>query len=140
MTQTIMVSESTSDSDMLTALSAGSGDFEVVWQLQSEDAFQSTGMVAIESGIVTANDVARVLEVAMSLNVASGMVLVQASTVCLYFVGDDIQTEYMPLGLPGKRLEAKLSLGLIPSGTLQRWKILASAAGRKMTGWRIEVA
>jgi len=125
------------DTDFMAALSSTTGDFSLVLQVSLNDVIRSTGMVAIPTGMITANDVGRALEAAMSLLCADDVVM-PASTVCNFVVDGVIWTEFMPIGMPATRLDVTVALVRIPEGMLKRWHDLATALGRNIVGWRIE--
>lgn len=128
----------TVDADLMSQLSSTVGDFSVVLQVSPNDVIRSTGMVAIPSGIITANDFGRVLEAAMSLFCKEDVVM-QASSSCHFVVDGVMQTEFMPIGMPATRLDVKVALVRINEGKLQRWRDLATALGRNIVGWRVEM-
>lgn len=125
------------DTDFMAALSATTGDFSLVLQVSLNDVIRSTGMVAIPSGIITASDVGRVIEAAMSL-LCKDDVIMQASSTCRFVVDGVMQTEFMPIGMPATRLDVTVALVRINEGMLQRWRDWATALGRNIVGWRIE--
>lgn len=127
----------TVDADFMSQLSSTVGDFSVVLQVSPNDVIRSTGMVAIPSGIITANDVGRVLEAAMSL-FCKNDVIMQASCSCHFVVDGVMQTEFMPIGMPATRLDVKVALVRINEGKLHHWRGCATALGRNIVGWRIE--
>jgi len=137
MTQEIVISEATSGADLLAEISAGSGDFRIV--LQTGETFRSTGMVAIPSGVITPEDIGRVLEVAISVSRTSSMRLVVMSPVQAFIIDDWVHTETMPLGMYGKKLEVSVDLGVIPEETMHQLQILADASGRKLVGMRANI-
>ncbi|MDP3308962.1 hypothetical protein, partial [Methylotenera sp.] len=96
-----------------------------------------TGMVAIPSGIITASDVGRVLEAAMSL-LCKDDVIMHASPTCSFVVDGVMQTEFMLIGMPATRLDVTVALVRINEGMLQRWRDWATALGRNIVAWRIE--
>lgn len=122
----------------MAVLSSTAGDFSLVLQVSPNDVIRSRGMVAIPSGIITASDVGRVLETAMSL-LCKDDVVMQASPTCHFVVDGVMQTEFMPVGMPAKRLDVTVALARIPDEMLQRWRDWATALGCKMVGWRNEV-
>ena len=125
------------DADFMAALSSTAGDFSLVLQVSPNGVIRSTGMVAIPSGIITASDVGRVLEAAMSLQCKDDVVM-QASPTCHFMVDGVMQTEFIPVGMPAKKLDVTVALARIPDEMLQRCRDWAAALGRKMVGWRIE--
>ena len=54
---TILVTATNPDADFMAALSSTTGDFSLVLLVSPNDIIQVTGMIAINSGIVTAKDV-----------------------------------------------------------------------------------
>ncbi|OIQ63203.1 DNA translocase FtsK [mine drainage metagenome] len=130
----LTISLTTTDVDLMAALSSTVGDFSMVLQVSPNDVMKSTGMVAIPSGVITANDVGRVIEAGMSCLRS----IVQASPICHFLVDGNLQTEFMPIGMPAKKLQVSIALLPIPEGMLQRWHGLANALGRNLVGWRIE--
>lgn len=128
----------TSDADFMAALSTATGDFSLVLQVSSKDVIRSTGMVAISSGIVTTNDVGRVLEAATSL-LCKDDVIMHASPTYSFVVNNELYTELMPIGMPATGLDVTVALVRIPAGMLQRWRDSVAALGRNIVGWRIEV-
>lgn len=125
------------DADFMAVLSTTTGDFSLVLQLSPNDVIRSTGMVAIPSGVITASDVGRVLEAAMSL-LRKDDVIMHASPTCSFVVDGVMQTEFMPIGMPATRLDVTVALVRINEGMLQRWCDWATALGRNIVGWRIE--
>lgn len=121
----------------MAVLSSTAGDFSLVLQVSPNDVIRSRGIVAIPSGIITASDVGRALEAAMSLQCKDDVVM-QASPICHFVVDGVMQTEFMPVGMPAKRMDVTVALARIPDEMLQRWRDWAAALGRKMVGWRIE--
>ena len=65
-------------------------------------------------------------------------VVMQASPTCQFVLDGVMQTEFMPIGMPAKRLDVTVALARIPDEMLQRWRDWAAALGRKIVGWRIE--
>ena len=133
---TILVTATNPDADFMAALSATTGDFNLLLQVSPNDVIKSTGMIAISSGIVTARDVGRAVEAAMSLP-CSNLTFLHASPTCVFTVDGTVQTEFMPIGLPGKRLEVKIELVRVCDKMLPRWREWAKALGRDMVGWRV---
>ena len=88
-------------------------------QVSPNDVIKSTGMIAIGSGTVTARDVGRAIEAAMSLP-CSNLIFLHASPICVFTVDGSVQTEFMPIGLPGKKLEVKMELVRICDKMLPR--------------------
>ncbi|MGZ8271026.1 MAG: hypothetical protein ACXW1T_07445 [Methylophilus sp.] len=125
------------DADFMAALSTTTGDFRLVLQVSPNDVIRSTGMVAIPSGIITASDVGRVLETAMSL-LCRDDVIMHASPTCHFVVDGVMQTEFMPIGMPATRLDVTVALVRINEGMLQRWRDWATTLRRNIVGWRIE--
>jgi cell division ATPase FtsA len=128
----------TADADFMAVLSTATGNFSLVLQVSPNDVIRSTGMVAIPSEIVTASDVGRVLEAAMSL-LCKDDVVMQASPICSFVVDNNLHTELMPIGVPATRLDVTVALVRTPTGMLQRWCDWANALGRNVIGWRIEI-
>lgn len=133
----LVANTATPDTDFMAALSATTGDFSLVLQVSPNDVIRSTGMVAIPSGVITASDVGRVLEAAMSL-LRKDDVIMHASPTCSFVVDGVMQTEFMPIGMPATRLDVTVALVRINEGMLQRWRDWATALGRNIVGWRIE--
>jgi len=133
----LTISLTTADADFMAALSTTTEDLSLVLQVSPNDVIRSTGMVAIPSGVVSASDVGRVLEAAMSL-LCKEDVIMQASSTCHFVVDGVMQTEFMPIGMPATRLDVTVALVRSNEGTLQRWRDWASALGRNIVGWRIE--
>lgn len=131
------ISLTTADADFMAALSRTAGDFNVVLQVSSNDIVKSTGMISIISGVITANHVGRVIEVAMSIQ-RPDKVIMQSPTSCRFLVNGSLETELMPIGMPSQKLQVTLGLICIPKGMLQRWNDWAAALGRKCVGWRVE--
>ena len=138
LTISLVVTTANPDADFMVALSTSTGDFSLILQVSPNDVIQSTGMVAIHSGVVTPIDVGRALEAAMSL-LSSTHTVLHASPTCIFVVNDRVQTELMPIGIPGKKLEVKVALVRISTGILQRWCDWANALGRNVVGWRVEI-
>ena len=136
---TILVTATNPDADFMAALSNTTGDFSLVLQVSPNDVIKSTGMIAISSGTVTARDVGRAIEAAMSLP-CSNLTFLHASSTCTFTVDGYVQTEFMPIGLPAKRLEVKMELVRVCDKMLPRWRDWAKALGRNMVGWRMEVS
>ena len=136
---TILVTATNPDADFMAALSATTGDFSLVLQVSPNDVIKSTGMIAIKSGTITARDVGRAVEAAMSLP-CSNLTFLHASPTCAFSVDGSVQTEFMPIGLPAKRLEVKIELVRVCDKMLPRWRDWAKALGRNMVGWRMEVS
>ena len=134
---TILVTATNPDADFMAALSATTGDISLVLQVSTNDVIQVTGMVAIKSGTVTARDVGRAVEAAISLP-CSNLTFLHASPTCAFSVDGSIQTEFMPIGLPAKRLEVKMELVRISDKMLPRWRDWTKVLGRNMVSWRIE--
>lgn len=128
---------STVDTDFMSQLSSTVGDFSVVLQVSPNDVIRSTGMVAIPSGVITASDVGRVLEAAMSL-LRKDDVVMHASPTCSFVVDGVMQTEFMPIGMSATRLDVTVALVRINEGKLHHWRDCATALGRNIVGWRIE--
>ena len=135
---TILVTATNPDADFMAALSATTGDFSLVLQVSPNDVIQVTGMIAISSGTVTARDVGRAIEAAMSLP-CSNLTFLHASSTCTFTVDGSVQTEFMPIGLPAKRLEVKMELVRVCDKMLPRWRDWANVLGRNMVGWRVEI-
>ena len=135
---TILVTATNPDADFMAALSSTTGDFSLVLQVSPNDVIKSTGMIAIKSGTVTARDVGRAIEAAMSLP-CSNLTFLHASPTCTFTVDGSVQTEFMPIGLPAKRLEVKIELVRVCDKMLPRWRDWAKALGRNMVGWRVEI-
>lgn len=135
--QEFTVSLKNADADFMAALSSTAGDFSLVLQVSPNDVIRSTGMVAIPSGIITASDVGRVLEAAMSLQCKDDVIM-HALPTCCFAVDRVMRTEFMPIGMPAKKLDVTVALARIPDEMLQRWRDWAAALGRKIVGWRIE--
>lgn len=131
------ISLTTADADFMAALSNTEGDFSVVLQVSSNDVLKSTGMVKIPSGIITHDDVGRVLEAAMSIQ-RKDDVIMYASPTCHFVVDSVMQTEFMPIGMPATRLYVTVALARIHEEMLQRWRDRTTALGRNIVGWRIE--
>lgn len=127
----------TPDTKFIMAISAITGNFNLVLQVSPEDVVRSTGMVAIPAGVITIGDVSRVLEAATSL-VCNDDTVMQASPTCNFVIDGKIRTKFIPIGIPAKRLDVTVSLVRINNKTLQRWSDLASKSGRNIVGWRIE--
>lgn len=134
----LMPDTATPDANFMSVLSSTTGDFSLVFQVSPNDVIRSTGMVTTPSGIVTANDIGRVLEVAMSL-LNKDDVIVHASPICSFVVDGILHTELMPIGMSAKRLDVTVALVRISAGMLQRWRDWAAALGRNFVSWRIEV-
>ena len=134
---TILVTATNPDADFMAALSATTGDFILVLQVSPNDVIKSTGMIAIKSETITARDVGRAIEAAMSLP-CSNLTFLHASPICAFTVDGSVQTEFMPIGLPGKKLEVKMELVRICDKMLPRWRDWAKVLGRDMVGWRVE--
>lgn len=137
LTITLVPNTATPDTDFMTVLSTITGDFSLVLQVSPNDVIRSTGMVAIPSGIITASDVGRVIEAAMSL-LCKDDVIMHASPTCSFVVDGVMQTEFMPIGMPATRLDVTVALVRINEGMLQRWRDCATALGRNIVAWRIE--
>jgi hypothetical protein len=133
----LVANTATPDTDFMTVLSTITGDFSLVLLVSPNDVIRSTGMVAIPSGIITASDVGRVLEAAMSL-LCKDDVIMHASPTCSFVVDGVMQTAFMPIGMPATRLDVTVALVRINEGMLQRWRNWATALGRNIIGWRIE--
>lgn len=131
----IMISLAMADADFMAALSSTVGDISMALQVSKNDVIKSTGMVSIPSGVITANDVGRVIEAAMSCSRS----IIQASSICHYRVDDSLETELMPIGMPCQKLQVSIALLPIPENRLQRWHDWAKALGRNLVGWRVEV-
>lgn len=136
---TILVTATNPDADFMKALSATTGDFSLLLQVSPNDVIKSTGMIAISSGTVTARDVGRAIEAAMSLP-CSNLTFLHASSICTFTVDGSVQTEFMPIGLLAKRLEVKMELVRVCDKMLPRWRDWAKVLGRNMVGWRVEVS
>lgn len=132
------ISLTTADADFMAALSTTTKDFSLALQMSPNDVIRSTGMVAIPSGVVSASDVGRVLEAAMLLP-CNDDVIMQASPICNFVVNGVMQTAFMPIGMPASRLDVTVALVRINEGVMQRWRNWATALGRNIVGWRIEV-
>ena len=135
---TILVTATNPDADFMAALSATTGDFNLVLQITPHDVIKSTGMIAISSGTITARDVGRAVEAAMSLP-CSNLTFLHASQNCAFSVDGSVQTEFMPIGLPAKKLEVKMELVRICDKILPRWCEWAEVLGRNMVGGRVEL-
>lgn len=135
---TISLTATNPDADFMAAISATTGDFCLVLEVSPNDVIKATGMIAISSGIVSARDLGRAIEAAMSLP-SSNLTFLHASLTCAFVVDGSLQTEFMPLGLPGKRLEVKMQLVRICDKILPRWCEWAQVLGRNMVGWRVEL-
>ena len=133
----LVANTATPDADFMAVLSTTTGDFSMVLQVSPNNAIRSTGMVAIPSGVITASDIGRVLEAAMSLLCKEDVIL-QASSTCCFVVDGVMQTEFMPIGMPATRLDVTVALLRINEGMLQRWRDWATALGRNIVGWRID--
>lgn len=133
----LVANTATPDIDFMAALSAITGDFSLVLQVSPNNVIRSTGMVAIPSGVITASDIGRVLEAAMSL-LCKDDVIMQASSTCSFVVDGVMQTEFMPIGMPATRLDVTVALVRINEGKLHHWRDWATALGRNIVGWRIE--
>ncbi len=127
----------TPDADFMAALPTTTGDFSLVLQVSPNDVIRSTGMVAIPSGVVSASDVGRVLEAAMSLMCEDDLIM-HASSTCHFVVDGVMQTAFMPIGMPATRLDVTVALERINEEMLQRWRDWAAALERNIVGWRIE--
>lgn len=127
----------TPDTKFLMAISAITGDFNLVLQVSPDDVVRSTGMIAVPAGIISIGDIGRVLEAATSLLCKDDTVM-QASPTCNFVIDGKIRTKFIPIGIPAKRLDATVSLIRINDNILQRWRDLASKSGRNIVGWRIE--
>ena len=136
---TVLVTAINPDANFMAALSATTGDFSLVLQVPLNDVIQVTGMITISSGTVTARDVGRAVEAAMSLP-CSNLTFLHASPICTFSVDGSVQTEFMPIGLPAKRLEVKIELVRVCDKMLPRWRDWAKALGRNMVGWRVEIS
>jgi len=77
------ISLTESDTDFMRQLSATMGDFSFVLQVLPNDVIKSTGMIVIPSGIITVDDVGRVLSAAMPPE-HNNEVILPASTTCHY--------------------------------------------------------
>ena len=128
---------STVDADFMSQLSSTVGDFSVVLQVSANDVIRSTGMVVISSGVITASDVGRVLEAAMSLYCIEDVVM-QASSSCHFVVDGVMQTEFMPIGMPATRLDVTVALVRFNEENLHHWRDCATSLGRNIVSWRIE--
>ena len=135
---TILVTATNPDANFMAALSATTGDFSLVLQVSPNDVIKSTGMITISSGTITARDVGRAIEAAMSLP-CSNLTFLHASPICTFTVDGSVQTEFMPIGLPSKRLEVKMELVRVCDKMLPRWRDWAKVLGRNMVGWRVEI-
>lgn len=133
----LMISHTTADADFMEAVSSTLGDFIMTLHVSPNDVIRSTGMIAITSGIITATDVGRALEAAMSLQCKDDVIM-HASSKCHFVVDGVIQTEFMPIGLPATRLDVTVAVVRINEGMLQRWRALATALERNIVGWRVE--
>jgi len=136
---TVLATATNPDANFMAALSATTGDFSLVLQVPLNDVIQITGMITISSGTVTAGDVGRVVEAAMSLPCLN-LTILQASPTCTFTVDGSVQTEFMPIGLPAKRLEVKMELVRVCDKMLPRWREWANALGRNMVGWRVKIS
>lgn len=134
--QEIKISLDNADKDFIKALSMTEGDFRLVLQVTSNEVFTPTGIIKIPSGIITANDVGRALE-AMSF-FSNDSVYMHASASINFIVDGNLQTQHMPIGLLGQKLEVSTNFAKIPLGKLNRWHDWAKALGQHMVGWRIE--
>lgn len=121
----LITNAATADKDFMAALSTATGDFNLALQVLPKDVIRSTGMVAIPSGIVTANDIGRVLEAAMSLPCKNDVIM-HASPAYSFVVNNELHTELMPIGMAATRLDTTISLVRIPTVMQQRWRECAT--------------
>lgn len=135
---TVLVTSTNPDTDFMKALNATTGDFSLVLQVPKNSVIKSTGLVGIPSGVVAASDVGRALEAAMTLS-CEGNVIMLVSTTFEFSLDETMKTEFMPIGMPAKRLDVTVKLARIPKGILKRWNDWAMALERHMVGWHIEV-
>ena len=134
---TILVTATNPDADFMAALSSTTGDFSLVLQVSPNDVIKATGLIAIPSGIVTAIDIGRALEAAMTLPCQEDVIMLASTNYC-FAVDGLMETEFMPIGMPAKRLAVTVSLVRIPEGLLKRWREWATVLERKIVSWRIE--
>ena len=134
---TILVAAINPDADFMAALSATTGDISLVLQVSTNDVIKATGLIAIPSGIVTAIDIGRALEAAMTLPCQEDVIMLASTNYC-FAVDGLMETEFMPIGMPAKRLDVTVSLVRIPEGLLKRWREWAAVLERKIVSWRIE--
>ena len=134
---TILVTSTNPDANFMAALSSTTGDFSLVLQVSPNDVIKVTGLIAIPSGIVTAIDIGRALEAAMTLPCQEDVIMLASTNYC-FAVDGLIETEFMPIGMPAKRLDVTVSLVRIPEGLLKRWREWAAVLESKIVGWRIE--
>ena len=124
---TILVNAPNSDASFMTALKATTGDFSFVLQVPKNSVIKSTGLMGIPSGVVTATDVGRVLEAAMTLTCKENVIV---STSFEFSLDEVLNTKFMPIGMPAKRLDVTVKLVRIPKGILKRWHDWAMALER----------
>ena len=95
-------------------------------------------MIAVPSGIVTVEDIGRVLETALSLT-GTDEVILQVRSTAQFLVGDSMLTDIFPIGIPSQKLEVTIELVRVNKQWLLRWVQWTESLGRRINGWHIKV-
>ncbi len=88
---------------------------------------QSDGVIALKSGEVTEEDVARVIEAARAINLPNDRLILHA--IPQEFIVDDQRGIEQPIGMSGVRLEAKVHIITAASSAVQNLIKCAEKAG-----------
>mgnify|MGYP006943056599 CR=1 FL=1 len=126
------------DKDFLAYLTKSKTDFSIVLQVSPDKIIKSTGMIAVPSGIVTVEDIGRVLETALSLT-GTDEVILQVRSTAQFLVGDSMLTDIFPIGIPSQKLEVTIELVRVNKQWLLRWVQWTESLGRRINGWHIKV-
>ncbi len=95
-------------------------------------------MIAIPSGTITAEDVGRVHNAAMPPENGNEVILL-TSISSKYLVDGRTETESIPIGIPGNKLQVTISMVRVRKEKLRRWFEWPTALERNLVGWRIEI-
>lgn len=130
--------DSRNDRSYMTELSKTTGDIHLLLKVMAVNEIKSTGMVNIPSGVVTSNDVTRVLQAANNHLRFNGD-YIQAYSNPTYTINNKLQTEFIPLGLIGQKLEVTIKIVEVPKGMIRRWHEWSLALGRNIVRWDVEI-
>lgn len=134
----ILISLAGPDTDFMKQLSVTEGDFCFALEVSPNEVTKSTGMISIPSGIITAEDVGRAHSAAIPSE-SSDEVILPTSTSCKYLVDGRTETEHMPIGLHGNKLQVTITVIKVPKEKLRRWFDWPAALERNLLGWRIQI-
>lgn len=136
--QNIAISLNTAANSLLHLFNSGTGGYDLTVQVLPHEVVESTGLISVQSGRITYNDVSRAQEAALSIK-SDNQLIVPLGTSWRYELDDGMQTNSMPIGFPSSKLIVAVKIFKMPANQYQKWSILSSATSRWMNSFVVEL-